>query len=104
MPESSGNRGLYEACKKKLAILKKQEVVCWFRKMEFPTGHLNIVSDILKVLRSNYRIIDKRKAVEADLLLRWNNKPFQPRYYQQESDRLMLTGWERCGRKCRRIR
>ena len=87
---TSGNQKLFSACKKRIAILSRQEIVCWFRNNTFPTGHLNIVQDILKVLKFDYKTVDNRTIEEPDQILRWHNKPFEPRYYQKEMIELGL--------------
>ena len=82
--KSRGNQGLYNKCKGRLKQLKKIETVCWLRNDRFPTGHLNIVRDLLHEFQVDYTEIQDRFKPQKSLILRWNNKPFEPRYYQAE--------------------
>ena len=82
--KSRGNQGLYNKCKGRLKQLKKLEIVCWLDNNTFPTGHLNIVKDILGMMSVSYDIIEERVNPGKTCILRWNNKPFEPRYYQKE--------------------
>ena len=82
--KSRGNQGLYNKCKGRLKQLKKMEIVCWLRDNKFPTGHLNIVKDLLGVMSVSYDIIENRAVPGKSAILRWNNKPFEPRYYQKD--------------------
>ena len=72
-------------CKKKLKDLEDNKVVCWYDNGKFPTGHLNIVKATLEHLKAPYTLADKRDVPTPDLILKWNNKPFAPRYYQKEA-------------------
>ena len=67
-----------------LKKLEDSEWVCWYQNRCFPTGHLNIVKDLLDEIGANYEIKDSRNKPESYLILPWNNKPFDPRYYQKE--------------------
>lgn len=79
------------ALRKKLDTLKEQEVVCWLKGDVFPTGHLSMVKDLLQELRYNdYELVDKRNAPSNFVTLRWRNKPFDPRYYQDDMIKLGL--------------
>ena len=82
--KSRGNTVLYNKCKGRLKHLKKVEVVCWMDNNTFPTGHLNIVQDLLKAMSVSYDIIEERVKPNKSTILRWNNEPFEPRYYQRE--------------------
>ena len=82
--KSRGNTVLFNNCRKRLHFLKKNEIVCWYRNDTFPTGHINLIEDVLKATRTQYELQDERKQPSKELILRWNNKPFEPRYYQQE--------------------
>ena len=62
--KSRGNQGLYNKCKGRLKQLKKMEIVCWLRDNKFPTGHLNIVKDLLGVMSVSYDIIENRAVPE----------------------------------------
>ena len=77
-----------------LFLIKKLEAsewVCWFKDGTFPTGHKNIVIDILDALKANYKIVDERKKPNPYLKLTWMNTPFDPRYYQKEVIDLCLN-------------
>ena len=82
--KSSGNTDLYNRCRGRLKQLKKMEVVCWLKDNKFPTGHLNIVKDILQMLGADYTEVQDRFVPKKSAILRWHNKPFEPRYYQKE--------------------
>ena len=82
--KSRGNTELYNRCRGRLRHLKSQEVVCWLKDNTFPTGHLNIVKDLLKAMSVSFDIINKRIKPGKSAILRWSNKPFEPRYYQKE--------------------
>lgn len=79
-----GNKQLYNASLGRLKQLEKEEWVCWFQNNSFPTGHLNIILDLLNELKCNFLIKDYREKPEPYLILPWNNKPHQMRYYQEE--------------------
>ena len=82
--KSRGNTELYNRCRGRLRQLKSQEVVCWLKGNIFPTGHLNIVRDIIKITNTPFTEIQDRFVPKKSLILRWSNKPFEPRYYQTE--------------------
>ena len=82
--KSRGNQVLYNKCKGRLRHLKSQEVVCWLKGNKFPTGHLNIVRDIIQMTNTPFQEIQDRFVPEKSAIFRWNNKPFEPRYYQTE--------------------
>lgn len=69
---------------KKLKDLEASEWVCWYQNRTFPTGHLNIVRDLLIGLKANFDVIDSRTRETGDHIFKWYNKPFAPRYYQEE--------------------
>lgn len=73
-----------------LKKLQDSEYVYWYQDRKFPTGHLNIVKDLLKDLKIPHNISDERKRIQPHLSLPWNNKPFDPRYYQAEMIKLGL--------------
>lgn len=78
------NRPKYEAV---LALIKKLEAtewVCWYKQGTFPTGHLNIVFDVLKALNVPYDVEDLRPKPKPYLDLSWVNVPYKPRYYQKD--------------------
>jgi len=71
-----------------VAVLKQRfkdlgpDTVCWLDKdNKFPTGLLHLVKEVI----GSYRIVDDRKKPEPYLILRWNNKPNDLRYYQKEA-------------------
>ena len=82
--KSRGNTELYNRCRGRLRQLKSQEVVCWLKDNRFPTGHLNIIRDVLKAMKVEFTEIQDRFVPEKSAILRWNNKPFEPRYYQKD--------------------
>lgn len=64
--------------------LKENEWVCWFKNDTFPTGHLNIVKETLRVLGEPYELLDHRVVPKNDLILKWASAPHVQRYYQKE--------------------
>lgn len=73
-----------------LAKLEANEWVCWFQNDVFPTGHLNIVRATLESLGTKFKEVDHRENPGNDLILKWNNEPWQPRYYQKDMIELGL--------------
>lgn len=70
--------------KKQLKELQENEFVHWLDGDRFPTGHLNIVKDVLEVLHPKYKTVDRRKLPEKkyNFILQ---EPFpEPRYYQHQ--------------------
>lgn len=79
------NTKMYHAVLAKIKHLEQNEWVCWFKDNTFPTGHLNIVREVLKASKVNIDIDDKRHKPSNDLILKWYSKPkFEDRYYQNE--------------------
>lgn len=80
------NKGLYGKTLARIKFLKANEVVCWYNEQDdsFPTGHLNIVKRALEKTNSQYQVVDNRDKPTNDVILKWYNKPFTPRYYQKE--------------------
>lgn len=68
----------------KLKHLEKTEFVCLYQNNSFPTGLLNIVIELLNEVHTQYSVVDLRVIPGKSVILRWNNKPFEPRYYQSE--------------------
>lgn len=73
-----------------VAILKEKfkalgpDQVCWLdADNSFPTGLLHLVKDIVNT--TTYSLVDKRSRPEASNIFRWNNKPSDLRYYQEEA-------------------
>ena len=64
--------------------LKKNEWVCWFNNDTFPSGHLNIVRETIKSLGVYCTETDHRVVPTNDFILKWYNKPYDPRYYQHD--------------------
>lgn len=79
-----GNQKLAHAIGSKIDHLKANEWVCWFYNDAFPTGHLNIVREAVKQLGTECEEVDCRNKPSNSLILKWRNKPYQPRYYQQD--------------------
>lgn len=69
---------------KQLKDLEATEWVCWYQNRTFPTGHKNIVLDVLNAINADFEIIDKRIKPKPYNIMPWNNKPFKPRYYQKD--------------------
>lgn len=79
--------GLYQ---KQLKELEANEWVCWYSNGVFPTGHLDIVITTLTQCKCQYDITDNRVKPTQDFIPNWNNKPFEPRYYQENMIKLGL--------------
>jgi len=78
------NRMLY-AFKAKLEELKSKRIVKWFQDHTFPTGHLPMVKELLREIGFNDYVLEDQRGVPSNYaMFRWKNKPFTPRYYQQE--------------------
>jgi superfamily II DNA or RNA helicase len=87
------SRGLTEKAnqvKFRIKELQKTEWVCWYKNNTFPTGHLNIVKDLLNNLKVDYELIDRRKKTKPNLIMPLRNKLFAPRYYQDDMVKLGL--------------
>lgn len=69
---------------KQLKDLEASEWVCWYQNRTFPTGHINIVLDVLNAMKANFTVNDQRLKPKPYAILPWNNTPFEPRYYQKE--------------------
>lgn len=91
MARSKGNKRMEYALKAQLVKLDAQETVCWLRDGKVPTGHLNIVRDLLDGKGIGYEIDDQRKVPEPEYIFRWQTPPDPPRYYQEEMHRLGVT-------------
>lgn len=74
----------YYAAKAAVKKLEATEYVCLFRDNTFPTGLLNIAEAALEALQTKYELIDLRQSPGETAILRWNNPPWEPRYYQKE--------------------
>ena len=84
------NNKQYHACKAALAKLEANEYVCLYRDGTFPTGLLNIANEALKALQVPFEILDLRQSPGETAILRWQNTPWAPRYYQTEMINLGL--------------
>lgn len=79
-----GNQKQYGMCIARLKQLEANEYVCLFRGNTFPTGLLNLVVAGLNSLGEPYEMEDLRQNPGSTAILRWNNEPWEPRYYQKE--------------------
>lgn len=84
------NNKQYYATKAALAKLEASEYVCLYQNDTFPTGLLNIALEALGALKCQYIVEDLRKSPGETAILRWNNPPWEPRYYQKEMIELGL--------------
>lgn len=84
MAKAKGNKKQYHFLVGKLKELEAQQYVCWLKDGNFPTGHLNIVKDVLGFSCPDYTIDDTRIVPDSTEIFRWKNKPFDPRYYQRD--------------------
>lgn len=85
-----GNNQQYYAIKARISHLEKTEYVCLFRNNTFPTGLLNIAIAALQALNTQFELVDLRQSPGETAILRWNNPPWEPRYYQKEMIKLGL--------------
>lgn len=71
---------------KQLKELEATEWVHWLKNGEFPTGHLNIVKDVieLSLKKSEFDIVDQRKEPTNKHLLGFVGEVYPPRYYQKD--------------------
>lgn len=88
MARKYNNSQKYHAIMAKIKQLEANEFVCLLKGNSFPTGLLNIVQEGLKAINYPFKIIDSRQIPYESLPLRWENRPFEPRYYQQEMIKL----------------
>lgn len=79
-----GNNQLKHACLAKIKHLQDTEYVCLIKGNTFPTGLLNIVLAGLDEIHQPYTLADFREDPGTTCILRWNNVPWDPRYYQKE--------------------
>ena len=73
-----------------LKKLQDNEYVYWYQNRKFPTGHLNIIKDLLESLKVSYKLEDVRKKIQPHMSFPWKTKPHDPRYYQSEMIKLGL--------------
>lgn len=88
--KNSSNNKMYFQILAQIKKLKESEWVCWFKNDSFPTGHVNIVKAALAALKVEYRILDHRAVPGPDLILKWDSRPYDPRYYQKDMIELGL--------------
>lgn len=69
---------------KQIKDLEANEFVKWLKGDTFPTGHLNIVKDVLEVVYPKYKTIDHRKVPEKKFDFVLCEEFHKPRYYQDE--------------------
>lgn len=82
--KSQGEMQKFHAALATIKKLQANEFVCLYKERQFPTGLLNIVVDALSSMGGvAFSIQDIRTAPNQDALLRWMNKPWDPRYYQK---------------------
>lgn len=79
-----GNMQKYYASKKRIDQLKATEFVCLYQNGSFPTGLLNIIQECLREFKADFEVSDLRESPGSSAILRWNNTPWEPRYYQKE--------------------
>lgn len=84
MAKRYGNRERADLILLKIKHLEATQEVCWFKNLTFPTGHLNLVLELLKEIKSKFELVDTRKKPGSYLILGWQNKPHELRYYQRE--------------------
>lgn len=90
MAKNNENHKQYYAIKARIVHLEKNEYVCLYKNSAFPTGLLNIALEALKALQVNFTTEDLRISPGQTEILRWQNKPWDPRYYQTEMIELGL--------------
>ena len=78
------NQGQYHKIMARIKHLEATEFVCLYKDNVFPTGLLNIVLEGLAALNVNFQLTDLREIPNPSAIVRWNNKPFDPRYYQAD--------------------
>jgi superfamily II DNA or RNA helicase len=88
MARKYNNSQKYHAIMARIKFLEDNEFVCLLKGNMFPTGLLNIVQEGLKAINVPFNIIDSRQIPYESVALRWNNKPYPPRYYQDEMIKL----------------
>lgn len=70
--------------KKQIKELEATEFVKWLKDDTFPTGHLNIVKDVLAEIYPKYEIKDRRVVPEKQFNFNLCEPFHDPRYYQSE--------------------
>jgi len=69
---------------KQIKELEANEFVKWLKGDTFPTGHLNIVKDVLEVVYPKYKTIDHRVVPDKKFDFVLCEEFHKPRYYQDE--------------------
>lgn len=90
MAKRHGNHKQYYATKAALDKLEQNEYVCLYKDDTFPTGLLNIALEALRAFNAEFKLEDLRESPGQTAILRWNNHPWEPRYYQKEMIKLGL--------------
>lgn len=85
MAKRNNNHKQYYATKAALEKLEQNEYVCLYKNDTFPTGLLNIAVEALNAFNVVYEMDDRRESPGQTAILRWNNAPWEPRYYQKEA-------------------
>lgn len=80
----------FHASKAALTKLEANEYVCLYKDQTFPTGLLNMAIAALQALGTQFHLEDLRVSPGETAILRWNNTPWTPRYYQEEMIKLGL--------------
>lgn len=83
-----GNMKQFYATQGALKKLEANEYVCLYRNNMFPTGLLNIALAALQELGTQFQFEDLRESPGQTAILRWQNAPWEPRYYQNEMIKL----------------
>lgn len=84
MAKKYNNMQKFHAIKAAITKLEANEYVCLYKNNEFPTGLVNIAYEALTALQVPFELIDLRQHPGQTAILRWNNPPWEPRYYQKE--------------------
>jgi superfamily II DNA or RNA helicase len=86
-----GNHKMVAMIQAQIRKLEATEWVCLYKDRSFPSGLLNIVLACLEELKVPFEKQDLRECPGTNQILRWNNKPFEPRYYQHDMINLGLA-------------
>jgi superfamily II DNA or RNA helicase len=84
MARRHNNQRQYHAIMAKIKHLEDNQYVCWYKDDTFPTGHIALICEALRASGCEFKLTDLRQKPSDYALLRWNNKPYEPRYYQKE--------------------
>jgi superfamily II DNA or RNA helicase len=86
-----GNKKMVMMIMAQIRKIEATEFVCLYKDKTFPSGLLNIVLACLDELKVPFEKQDLRECPGSNQILRWNNKPFEPRYYQKAMIELGLA-------------